>query len=109
MGQIAPLATPHHWMRDSKREGGSTLANSCLERPSRGDETRNVVSGKMPRMKITTGIVVDGKVVVEGESLPDGATVTEALRDDEETSELTPEEVHARLDPSAQISQRRLQ
>ena len=43
-------------------------------------------------MKVATGTVVDGKVVVEGESLAEGSTVTVVLREDEETFELTPEE-----------------
>lgn len=36
-------------------------------------------------MKVTTGTVIDGKVVVEGAPLAEGATVTVMLRDDEET------------------------
>jgi hypothetical protein len=43
-------------------------------------------------MRVTTGTVVDGKVLVEGEALPEGSTVTIVLREDEETFELTPEE-----------------
>lgn len=43
-------------------------------------------------MKVTTGTVVDGKVVVEGESLAEGSTVTVVLREDDETFELTSEE-----------------
>jgi hypothetical protein len=74
-----------------------------LERPSDEDETRNLVRGKMPSMKITTGIVVDGKVVVEGESLAEGSTVTVVLRDDEEAFELTPAEEDELLDSIAQI------
>jgi hypothetical protein len=57
----------------------------------------------MPRMKITTGIVVDGKVVVEGESLAEGSTVTIVLRDNEEAFELTPAEEDELLDSIAQI------
>jgi hypothetical protein len=57
----------------------------------------------MPSMKITTGIVVDGKVVVEGESLAEGATVTVVLREDEEAFELTPDEEDELLDSIAQI------
>jgi hypothetical protein len=57
----------------------------------------------MPSMKITTGIVVDGKVVVEGESLAEGSTVTVVLRDDEEAFELTLEEEDELLDSIAQI------
>ena len=57
----------------------------------------------MPSMKITTGIVVDGKVVVEGESLDEGATVTVLLRDDEEAFELNPAEEEELLDSIAQM------
>jgi hypothetical protein len=66
-------------------------------------ETRNLVRSKMPSMKITTGIVVDGKVVVEGESLAEGSTVTVLLRDNEEAFELTPAEEEELLDSIAQI------
>jgi hypothetical protein len=54
-------------------------------------------------VKVTTGIVVDGKVVVEGESLAEGSTVTVVLRSDEEAFELTPEEEDELLDSIAQI------
>ena len=57
----------------------------------------------MPSMKITTGIVVDGKVVVEGESLAEGSTVTVVLRDNEEAFELTPAEEDELLDSIPQI------
>jgi hypothetical protein len=57
----------------------------------------------MPSMKVTTGIVVDGKVVVEGESLAEGSTVTVVLRDNEEAFELTPGKEDELLDSSAQI------
>ena len=40
-------------------------------------------------MKVATGLVVDGKVVVEGEALAEGSTVTVVLRDDEEAFDLT--------------------
>ena len=69
----------------------------------RDDETRNLVKGRMPSMKVTTGIVVDGKVVVEGESLAEGSTVTVVLRDNEEAFELTPEEEDELLDSITQI------
>lgn len=42
-------------------------------------------------MQVTTGIVVDGKVVVEGDRLPDGTVVTIIARDAEETFEVPPE------------------
>ena len=57
----------------------------------------------MPSMNVTTGIVVDGKVVVEGESLAEGSTVTVVLRDNEEAFELTPGEEDELLDSIAQI------
>ena len=43
-------------------------------------------------MKVATGTVVDGKVIVEGESLADGTKVTVVLREDEESFDLTPEQ-----------------
>ncbi len=43
-------------------------------------------------MKVAAGTVVDGKVVVEGESLAEGTKVTVVLLDDEESFDLTPEE-----------------
>ena len=57
----------------------------------------------MPSMKVTTGIVVDGKVLVEGEFLAEGSTVTVVLRDNEEAFELTPGEEDELLDSIAQI------
>ena len=54
-------------------------------------------------MKIATGIVVDGKVVVEGETLPEGSTVTLLLRDDGEAFELTPGEEQELLESIAEI------
>jgi hypothetical protein len=43
-------------------------------------------------MKIATGRVVQGKVVVEGVDLEEGAVVTVLAREAEGTFELTPEE-----------------
>jgi hypothetical protein len=42
-------------------------------------------------MQLATGTVVDGKVVVEGEPLPEGAAVTILVREAEETFEVPPE------------------
>jgi hypothetical protein len=47
-------------------------------------------------MKVVTGRVVDGRVVVEGGGLDEGATVTIIVRDDD-TFELSPEEEAALL------------
>ena len=54
-------------------------------------------------MKVATGIVVDGKVVVEGAALAEGSTVTVVLRDDEEGFELTSEAEKELLESIAQI------
>jgi hypothetical protein len=54
-------------------------------------------------MKIATGTVVDGKVVVEGESLTEGSTVTVLLREDDEAFDLTPEEEQELLESIAEI------
>ena len=43
-------------------------------------------------MKVATGTVIDGKAVVEGESLAEGTKVTVVLREDEEFFDLTPEQ-----------------
>jgi hypothetical protein len=43
-------------------------------------------------MKIATGKVVDGKVVLEGVALDEGASVTVLARDDEGGLDLTPEQ-----------------
>ena len=43
-------------------------------------------------MRVTTGKVIEGKVVVEGSPLEEGAVVTVLAREAEETFRLTPEE-----------------
>ncbi len=45
----------------------------------------------MPTMQIATGTVVGGKVIVEGDPLPEGAIVTILAREAEETFEVPPE------------------
>ena len=54
-------------------------------------------------MKVATGTVVDGKVVVEGETLAEGATVTVLLREDSETFELTPDQEDEILESIASV------
>ena len=54
-------------------------------------------------MKIATGTVIDGKVVVEGETLAEGAAVTVVLREDGESFELTPEDEAELLESIAAI------
>lgn len=43
------------------------------------------------RMKLATGTVVGGKIVVDGEPLPEGAVVTILAREADETFEIPPE------------------
>lgn len=54
-------------------------------------------------MKIASGTVVDGKIVVEGETLTEGSIVSVLLREDEDTFELSPEEEEELLESIAQI------
>jgi len=54
-------------------------------------------------MKVATGTVVDGKVVVEGEPLAEGAKVTVVLREDDESFDLTPEDEEELLASIAEI------
>lgn len=48
-------------------------------------------------MKVASGKVIGGKVVVEGDALSEGATVTVLTRDDDETFEVSPEQEAALL------------
>jgi len=43
-------------------------------------------------MKVATGKVVDGKVLLEGEPLAEGSIVTVLAQDDDETFDVTPEQ-----------------
>jgi hypothetical protein len=53
----------------------------------------------MPPMQLTTGTVVGGKIVVEGDPLPEGAVVTILTRDRHEPF-LVPAELEAELQAS---------
>jgi hypothetical protein len=53
-------------------------------------------------MKVATGKVVEGKVVLEGEPLAEGAIVTVVARDDDDTFDVSPEEERALLDAMVQ-------
>ena len=46
---------------------------------------------KRQNMQITVGTVVDGKIVVEGDPLPEGTVVTILARDADETFEVPPD------------------
>ena len=54
-------------------------------------------------MKVATGTVVDGKVVVEGEPLAEGTKVTVVLREDKSSFDLTPQEEAELLASIAEI------
>ena len=43
-------------------------------------------------MKVATGKVIDGRVVVEGTAFDEGSVVTVLARDDDETFELAPDQ-----------------
>jgi len=53
-------------------------------------------------MKIATGTIVGGKVVLEGEPWAEGSVVTVVARDDEKTFDVSSEEERALLEAIAQ-------
>ena len=53
-------------------------------------------------MRVATGRVVEGKVVLEGEPLAEGAVVTVVARDDDDTFDVSPDEERALLEAMAQ-------
>lgn len=53
-------------------------------------------------MKVATGRVVRGKVVLEGEPLAEGSVVTVLATDDDETFDVSPNEEQALLEAIAQ-------
>lgn len=56
-----------------------------------GDQARSATQVYDAGMQLATGTVIDGKIVVEGATLPDGTVVTILARDADETFELPPE------------------
>lgn len=46
----------------------------------------------IPPVKVATGKVIGGKVVVEGEPLTEGSVVTVVAREDDEAFDVSPEE-----------------
>jgi hypothetical protein len=54
-------------------------------------------------MQVATGTVVDGKIVLEGVPLPEGATVTVVTRGADEGFLLTPEQEEELLAAMAEI------
>ena len=53
-------------------------------------------------MKVATGRIVEGKVVLEGEPLAEGSVVTVVAREDDEAFDVSPEEERALLAAIAQ-------
>jgi redox-sensitive bicupin YhaK (pirin superfamily) len=53
-------------------------------------------------MKIITGTVLEGRIVVEGERLTEGEQVTILRREENETFQVTPEEKRMLLESIAQ-------
>ncbi|MGQ0546269.1 MAG: hypothetical protein ACT4P3_13175 [Betaproteobacteria bacterium] len=53
-------------------------------------------------MKVATGKVIGGKVVLEGEPLAEGSVVTVVARDQDETFEVGPEDERALMTAIAQ-------
>ena len=53
-------------------------------------------------MRVATGKVVGGKVVLEGEPLPEGSVVTVVARDDDETFDVSADDERALLAAMAQ-------
>ncbi len=58
--------------------------------------------GIISAMKVATGKVVDGKIILEGEALAEGSVVTVDAREDDETFDVSPEEEQALLAAIAQ-------
>jgi hypothetical protein len=53
-------------------------------------------------VKVATGKVVGGKIILEGERLSEGTVVTIVVHDDADAVDTTPEEEHALLEAIAQ-------
>ena len=53
-------------------------------------------------MRVATGKIIEGKVVLEGEPWAEGSVVTVVARDAEETFDVSPEEERALLEAIAQ-------
>jgi hypothetical protein len=53
-------------------------------------------------MRVATGRIIEGKVVVEGEPWTEGSVVTVVARDDKQTFEVSAEEERALMEAIAQ-------
>ena len=59
-------------------------------------------------MRVATGRVVNGKVVLEGEPLAEGSVVTVVAQEDDGTFDVSPEEERAPLEAIAQADRGRV-
>ena len=59
-------------------------------------------------MRVATGRVVNGKVVLEGEPLAEGSIVTVVAQEDDGTFDVSPEEERALLEAIAQADRGRV-
>ncbi len=59
-------------------------------------------------MRVATGRVVNGKVVLEGEPLAEGSVVTVVAQEDDGTFDVSPEEERALLEAIAQADRGRV-
>ena len=92
------------WRLTSQWNGRLRAAHSgAVHRRVRRHMTKPRASGSIRIMKVATGIVVDGKVVVEGTALAEGSTVTVMLRESDDTFTLRPEDENELLESIAAI------
>jgi hypothetical protein len=70
-----------------------------------GPKLAEVGCGRLSKMRIATGKVVQGNLELEGDSLEEGATVTVLVPESDETFELTPDEEAALEESLEQAAQ----
>lgn len=73
--------------------GAGALHRRALGGSGRGATRRSTIGD----MKVVTGTVIDGKVVIEGDTLVEGAKVTILAQDEVESFEASPEQEDALL------------
>jgi hypothetical protein len=86
----------------------SAIAVQCFAKRSAADaKGADALQARctMHVMQLTTGTVIGGKIVIDGEPLPEGAVVTVLAREDGETF-IVPPELEADLDAAIAEAQR---
>lgn len=78
--------------RPTTRCGGRVASGVPLKGDARRQSTMVADRSILNNMKMATGKVVGGKVIVEGISLEEGSSVTVLARDNEGGFDLTPEQ-----------------